>query len=133
MVPGQHEKRFLLPQRNHHIRDINNSTSGFESVEVGNSEMDCSDEYHLEYRRASEQYYGNTEFSFIQIMMSGLRWRKRALIRILCCIMILLLMLMSFYMPFIPNMQTRHSKYHIYYRLNTKFIYMHSSTEFQKL
>lgn len=112
MVPGQHEKRLLLPQRSHHNREITDiySSAEFESAEVGNSEMDCSDE-DLEYKRTLQQYYAKHEFSFIQIMMSGLRWRKRAVIRILCCTMILLLMLMSFYMPLIPNMQTRHSKY----------------------
>lgn len=110
MVPGQREKCLLLPQRSHHKRDITNiySSTDLESAEVGNSDMDCSDE-ELEYKRTSQQYYGKHEFSFIQIMMSGLRWRKRAVIRIICCTMILLLMLMSFYMPLIPNMHTRHT------------------------
>ncbi|XP_011182379.1 beta-1,3-galactosyltransferase 1-like [Zeugodacus cucurbitae] len=111
MVPGQHEKRLLLPQRSHNNRDISNtySTAEIEIAEVDDIEMNCSDEDDIECKMASQQYYGKHEFSFMQIMMSGLRWRKRAVIRILCCVMILLLMLMSLYMPLIPNMQTRHT------------------------
>ncbi|XP_004533420.1 beta-1,3-galactosyltransferase 1 [Ceratitis capitata] len=111
MVPNQHERHLLIPERNKQNRNGNNthSSSESDSAEFLINGRNCVEEgYSEEYRHTSHRYLEDYESSTCPFKMSRLRWRNRLVKRVLFCIVIVPFLLVTFYMPeLMTNMQTR--------------------------
>ncbi|XP_053952543.1 beta-1,3-galactosyltransferase 1-like [Anastrepha ludens] len=103
MVPSQHERRLLLPQRNRQNLSVTLFASESDLDDVELSGNDCSDEIHF-------AEHGRAKYTFsVSDMMkpSRRRFRLRPVARMFCCIMLAPVLLLMLYMPLYPNMLTR--------------------------